>query len=201
MKSFCLFSGLEVNYDKTEVLRLGSLCYTDAEFYSGLPVKWSDGPVRILGIQVYPDQKLMAKNNYDELFIKANNILKMWGKRSLSLLGKILVINVLIIPLFIYRMQVLKTPDALFFKKFRQLVIEFLWESKKAQIAYEKLLLNFEKGGLKLQDIEYKNTAIKCKWVQLSRLEDPLFNQLLSAYTCLDINTFWGTNLYHNVTM
>ena len=49
------FSGLKINYNKTEVLRLGSLWKTDAKFYSGLPLVWSDGPCTVLGVQVSAD--------------------------------------------------------------------------------------------------------------------------------------------------
>ena len=40
-------TGLKINYNKTEVLRLGSLNKTNAKFYSKLPITWSNRPVQI----------------------------------------------------------------------------------------------------------------------------------------------------------
>ena len=38
--AFARYTGLKINYDKTEILRIGSLQNTDAQFYSRLPLHW-----------------------------------------------------------------------------------------------------------------------------------------------------------------
>ena len=65
------FSGLKINYNKTEVLRLGSLRKTDAKFYSGFPLVWSDGPCTVLGVQVSAD---MSPNS-ETYHLNVTNIL------------------------------------------------------------------------------------------------------------------------------
>ena len=66
---------------------------------------------------------------------------------------------------------------------------------KKAKLAYKKLLSTYEEGGLNLHDLECKNDSLKVKWVQVSRLKDPLFNEIFKKYTSLDIHKFWCMNL------
>ena len=42
-------SGMRINYDKTSVYRLGSICDTDARFYTMKKIRWTNDPVNILG--------------------------------------------------------------------------------------------------------------------------------------------------------
>ena len=49
-KEFEEFSGLKINYSKTEILRTGALKKSDARFYSRLPLHCSDGPIKILSM-------------------------------------------------------------------------------------------------------------------------------------------------------
>ena len=181
-KLFQLFCRLKINYDKTEILRLGSLRNTDAEYYSGLPIKWSDGPVKILGIYVFPDLDVMSEYNYLETIQKICNICKIWSYRSLSLLGKILVVNTLVISLFIYRLQVLSSPSQDILKRYKDIITEFLWEHKRPKIAYNRLITSYEQGGLQLQDLKLKDQALKCKCILSKTSENTLFTQLLYKY-------------------
>ena len=192
---FAEFTGLKVNYDKTEILRIGSLHKTDAHYYSGLPLHWSDGPIKILGIWVSPDQELMTNVNYKELIVKARSILNMWSRRSLTLLGKILVINTLIIPLFVYRLQVLPSPDSGTLKEFKAMILQFLWEGKKSKIAYEKLIMSYKRGRLQLVDLELKDTAMKTKWVPYLLSQESVTNEIFRKIWDVSPQVFWEANI------
>ena len=76
---FTKVTGLKINYDKTEILRLGSLRNTDAMYYADLPLKWSDSPIKILGIQVIPDMVKMMEINFNELLVKSKRIINIWS--------------------------------------------------------------------------------------------------------------------------
>lgn len=67
---FEYFSGLKINYDKTEIMRLGSIRNTNARFYSQFPLIWSDGPIKILGIDVFDAWSLSSENNYQKIMNK-----------------------------------------------------------------------------------------------------------------------------------
>ena len=66
------FTGLKVSYDKSEIMRIGSLANTNAKIYTTLPIKWSDGPVRILGINWYPNIWDTINYNYEQALKNAN---------------------------------------------------------------------------------------------------------------------------------
>ena len=99
---FEAFAGLKINYNKTEVLRIGSLYITDAKYYSEMPLFWTDGPIKILGIWCCTNEEKMCQKNFQSPMIKTSGICNVWKNRSLTLLVKIQVVNTLIIPLFVY---------------------------------------------------------------------------------------------------
>ena len=185
------FCGLKINYNKTEILRLGSLRNSDAEYISGLPIKWSDGPIKILGIQIMSDLNMMGEINYSDLIQKTCAICSTWSARSLSLLGKIIVVNTLILPLFNYRTQVLSSPSKNIIQRFKAIIKKFLWESKKPKIAYDKLISSYEKGGLKLHDLSLRDIALKGKWIIFSQEnEESFLNKYLNSITPFKSNIY-----------
>ena len=59
------FTGLEVNYNKTEIMWIGALRNSDVKFYMTLPIKWSDGPVKVLGIVIANNIPETTHINYE----------------------------------------------------------------------------------------------------------------------------------------
>ena len=187
--------GLKVNYDKTEILRIGSLRDTDALYFSGRPLHWSDGTIRVLGIHIGNDQKLVGHKNYKEILEKATSVLTAWSKRSLTLLGKIEVVNTLVASLFSYRLQVLPSPSDQFMKEYQKIVTKFLWDGKRPKIAYKKLTLSYEQGGLKLSDLKLRDLALKVKWVQQDRFNQLSWSELLRVEKDFGKDIWWKCNL------
>ena len=80
LKEFENYTGVGVNYNKTKILRVRSLSETNAEFYSTLPLKWSDGTVQVLGILIANNITDTTKFNYEIALQKAKAVAKMWSK-------------------------------------------------------------------------------------------------------------------------
>ena len=158
-------TGLAINYNKTEILRLGSLSDTNAKFYSRLPLVWSDGPVKILGLHVFANPEATVSTNCDTICNKINATLASWKNRSLTLLGRIQVVNSLIISLGIYKLQVIANPKKDWFDKVKKKIVDFIWDGKRSKIKYSQLMNKLEKGGLNLQDMFLKNHALKASWI------------------------------------
>ena len=98
------------------------------------PMAWSDGPIRILGIDNTSDLESVTDINYQALLTKVQNVLSMWSNRSLTTIVKILVVYTLAVSLMVYRMQVLPTPSKAIFKGFKDIVVKFLWDGKTSLI-------------------------------------------------------------------
>lgn len=152
-EEFQSFSGLEINYNKTEVMRLGSIRNTDAKFYSQLPLHWSDGPVKVLGINIFSSWEETSANNYKCTLDKVENTLKTWGARSLTPIGKIQIINFITNSYFVYKFQVLMSPSQKDFVEYKKLVVGLIWDGKRSKISYDRLIASFKNGGLQLRDL------------------------------------------------
>ena len=187
-KQFQNYTGLSINYDKTEIMRLGSLENTDAQCYSSLPLKWSDGPIKILGIWVGNDIDKAAQYNYHLAVQKAEQICQKWSNRILTLYGKILIINVLVLSQFIYKLRCLPSPNDDICKTLKAIILDYIWLGGKAKIAYSKLVQDYEQGGVKLMDLKIKDQVIKaCDLYNTCNTQDPFLRNVLRY--CIPINT------------
>ena len=165
LSDFAENTGLNINYNKTQVLRIGSLKNTNATLYTQGTISWSRR-IKILGMWITPNKEEMIQLNYQKLVDKTNNIIQSWKYRDLTLIGKILVLNTLVASQFVYQFANMYTPTNDILKKLDQMVKEYMWGNKTPKIAYETLKQTYERGGLKLFDIRKKNSSLKSKWLK-----------------------------------
>ena len=127
LQKFHRFSGLAINYNKTEIMRIGSLVGTDAKWYSRFPLIWSDGPIKILGVNFFPKTEETVQTNYQNKLEKVKNILKVWTNRSLTLIGKVQIVNTLALPHLLYCMQCLPSLSKKIISEYEIIIKEFIW--------------------------------------------------------------------------
>ena len=100
-------AGAKVNFDKSESLRLGA--WRGSNTLPG-SFRWSDGPVRILGVWFGPD--LQLERNWSEIQTKVIAQVGIWLSRRLSLKGRAEACATYVFPLILYRLAVLPLPKA-----------------------------------------------------------------------------------------
>ena len=144
LNDFRAHSGFTVSYDKTTLYRIGSLRHSDAQMYDLEQFKWSNKDITVLGVTI-AHEDLMSKN-YDSICQKTEKVLKAWYNRGLSLHGKVQVVNTLVASLFVYKMMVLPSIPRSIVKTIDNHIREFLWNGKKAKIAY-RILQNPKSQG------------------------------------------------------
>ena len=190
-------SGLKVNYDKTEILRIGSIRNTNARLYSQKPLHWSEGPITILGIDICTNIDTVIEVNYQKVISKMKNLIKIWRTRDLTVYGKCVVLKTLIISQLIYVASILPFPSVQHIGKIKELSSNFLWDGKRPKIAHNVLINEYNKGGIKLLDIESHLVALKTSWIQrFSYLsEHPSWNTLLKACMSINLITFLKGNV------
>ena len=106
---FHCISGLKINYDKTEILRIGSLKNSSAKIYTQKPLKWTLDPVLNLGIKFSLCED-MTDINFSPLIKKIQLLTNIWETRDLTWLGKIAIIKSLLLSQLIYRFATLSSP-------------------------------------------------------------------------------------------
>ena len=90
-------AGAKVNFDKSEGLQLGA--WRGSDTLQG-PFRWSDGPVRILGVWFGPD--LQLERNWSEVQAQVNAQVEIWLSRRLSLKGRAEACTVYVFPLILW---------------------------------------------------------------------------------------------------
>ena len=158
-------SGFMVSYEKTTMYRIGSLRHSNAQMYDLTQFNWSNDHITVLGITI--TQEDLVEKNYDSIEKKVRKTLNSWVNRGLSLVGKVLVVNSLVASLFVYKMMVLPRMPKKVIKCVDNVIREFLWDKKKAKIAYTTLQNPKKEGGLNLVCLEKKETALKATWPQI----------------------------------
>ena len=149
-------TGFTVNYDKTQVYRIGSLQYSDASLIMQQVVKWTSEPIKVLGVQIDHDIQRLLQLNYQPIVEKAQGLLKLWAQRNLSLFGKILLINTLVASLFTYKMYVLPSISQDIVKQMNTLFEQFLWNGHKPKIPLKVLQMDKTCEGAGLVDLQKK---------------------------------------------
>ena len=192
-------TGLQVNYEKSTIFRIGAIKNTQCKLKLSQPFKWSNGPIDTLGIIANIDdlQELEAVN-YEEVLGKIQRTLLSWGPRHLTLIGKIEICNVLICSTLIYKMQVLPTLSHALQKKLNDMLTNFIWNGKKPKIRLKTLTQDKQHGGRKLTDIKCRDYALKTEWIRrMCQMNDKTLTNL--AYYFLNIGitneNFWECNM------
>jgi hypothetical protein len=90
------------------------------------------------------------------------------------MLGKVLIIKALIIPILTFIVSSCVIPEK-YKKEIESKCFKFIWNGKPDKVKRNTLIGDFEKGGLKIIDIESYFISLKASWV--SRLTDSKFSK------------------------
>ena len=149
-------SGARLNRSKSEAMWLGAWRLRTDE---PLGLTWVR-KMKILG--VFFSTVPVESDNWQSKINKLEKLLNLWRSRSLSLIGKCLVINVLGLSKFYYLAKVL-APPAWVLQWVNQLIWPFLRGSKMETVARNTCYLPTFDGGLGVA-----NLALKCLALRLS---------------------------------
>ena len=101
---------------------------------------------------------------FSEKIERVKNILSSWSARGLTLLGKITIIKALAVSQIVHVLTSLPTHQGAL-KEIDTLLYDFLWESKGDKLKRTQMINDYDKGGLKMIDIQSFNKLLNKKWV------------------------------------
>ena len=159
LKQFAICSGLYTNVEKTKAYHYG----INKPSINKFNLEWETEPISFLGITITSDAKENIEKNFLPKIKLMENLLKIWSLRNLSLKGKIVLINALIVSLFVYPAMIIGIPDDTL-KTIDRAIFNFLWSSKQPKIAQKVIQNNIHEGGLKMPNIFAKEKAWKLTW-------------------------------------
>lgn len=165
LKDFKKQVGLSINIAKSCIYRIGTISKSTIILNSqGIP--WVNDQLEILGISVTDKDNIETKN-VEPLIVKMQTRLNTWKARDLGLIGKVLVLNSLIMSLFVYRFTVLPSISKQIIYRINKIWSNFLWSGKKPKIAWNIICAPKNNGGLGLSDLAKRDISLKCQWVAI----------------------------------
>ena len=163
-------SGAKLNLSKTEAMWLGAWrnCVD-----TPLGLTWVR-KLKIVGV-VFGTIPVV-EDNWQPKLNKLEKSLSLWKSRSLSLIGKCLIVNILGLSKLLYLAKVLIPPDWVF-TRVNSLIWPFIWGSKMETISRDTCHLSDLSGGLSITNFRVKCSALRVASLCaiIDSLEDPCF--------------------------
>lgn len=93
-----------------------------------------------------------------------NTLFFSWGKRNLTILGKIIIIKAFIIPIFTFVAGACVEPYK-YRKEIENKCFKFIWECKPEKVKRNTMIGNFRMRCINMIDIESYFTSLRASWV------------------------------------
>ena len=150
----------DVKYNKTKCmgLWLGSNKGNTSE---PMGFQWTSQKIKLLGYTYSFDPNITYEENWEKIRKKINEDIRKWIHLNLSLIGKRIIINQVMLSKIWYLAYVERPPEKII-QKIRKDIHDFLWNYRKVRVNRNTLTLPVEMGGLALIDIETQCKAIQC---------------------------------------
>ena len=174
IEEYSSLAGSKLNYGKSFIIKI---CMQNEESYiegikvlknqckesrgGGKSVSVFTGEFRkILGIFYCANVKAYVYKNWFEVFKKCQKEVELWQKEKLSLIGRVLVLNVKVLPKTFYIMQSLETMR-FWSDRFQTLFKNFIWNHSSNRVPLTVLEWGRDRGGLGLISIEHKARSLR----------------------------------------
>jgi hypothetical protein len=205
IQTFGKYSGLELNKSKTKLLVLGK---NKARYNTKINDVEVVQNIKCLGIYIGHNKVFCEEKNWNDRILNMQQILNLWKKRDLTLLGKVSIMKSLAIPKILYAVTCTVTPDWVP-SYVNKILFNFLW-SGNDKIKRDTVIGNIDRGGLGMIDFKIFANAIKASWID--RILNPLsigWNFFVKNYLCriglekvlekVNCNTLFKHNLLKSI--
>ena len=163
LNDFQSISGLKINIDKTQVIKLGKDPILEICPIMKLPYCKN---FKLLGIHFSTNLNEMEELNFRCKMVKMTNIIKHYQWQTQTMAGRITIIKMYILPLFVHLLNVLPSPSKKYIREINDAFKKFIWNGKRPKISEEVLIQDYSHGGMKMIHIESFVTAFKLNWVK-----------------------------------
>ena len=175
MRRYAAVSNAKFNEDKSEAFSLNgrlSLAWQTQFLNMNIQVyhhQGSGNAFRYLGLYFAytPAQRAQTE---EMLLSSVRQQCHIYGQRQLSILGKVTIVNSLILSKIWYSLRLLK-PTKRFIENVKKAIYQFVWNKKAPLLRKEKLFLPRHYGGLAVLDPQIQQLILQKRW--LNYIFDP----------------------------
>lgn len=185
---YAKYSGLNMNFEKTNVLWFGPKKENEAVFEEYPKFNWNPTTFKILGIDFTKDLLNITDLNIQKQIINMENILNNWSNRYLTPLGKITVIKSLVNSKIVHILTALPQPSERIIKTLESMFYRFLWNNKPDKIKRQAICQPKENGGLAMINLRNYIKAIQLTWLRRFNVNNPRWKSI--------VNTLYGKVKY-----
>ena len=157
-------TGSTINLEKTRVLPINTDQTSEIQKHEkNITILEQHQYIEILGIFFSEDSKETILLNWQNTLTKMENHIQKMSTRQLSLYGKTVLINTLILAKTTFLINAFPIPEQII-KKIHTNIFQYLWQNKTPEpIARKTLFLPKNKGGLNIKETEAHNLAMRIK--------------------------------------
>ena len=166
LNKFADMSGLNINYNKSQVIWIGSKKDSKIRYLPNLKLEWNPKVFKILGIKFTTNIDEITNINFQNKLFEIKQIINRWMKRIITPLGRIAIIKSLLISKLNYLFLTLPNPPGDFLKELNQILFKFLWNNKPDRIKRTVACRPVSEGGLGMVDIFSYVKALKLIWIR-----------------------------------
>lgn len=152
---FSIYAKIRMNLVKSQFLRLNNC-------RSGPHMIQEVNNLKILGVNLYQSLEQTVEQNYTNLINNLKYAVSLHSRRRLNLLQKVFILNVYILSKLWYVAQIFP-PANKHIAEIRRLINRFLWKGYFYTVAKNEVILPTYKGGLALEDVEFKSKSLFIK--------------------------------------
>lgn len=150
---FGAISGYVLNVNKSEVMTMGGII-SDV-FKHKYAFHWDVERIKYLGFNITKNLDNLFANNFDELISQIKQDLNRWSIIPLSLWERVKIIQMNILPRFLFLFKALPIYIVSnIFKQWDYIIRKFIWNGRKPRIKMNYLKLSKEMGGLDLPNLQ-----------------------------------------------
>lgn len=145
--TFGKISGYKVNHSKSMLMVLDD---EDRMQFQNNPMTFQlTDSFTYLGIRIVPKLEDIITVNYEPLFENISNSIDRWTLLPITLIGRINVLKMNILPKLLYIFQNIPLPPPKhLFMRLNKLFTNFIWNSRRPRLRLSLLYLPFDRGGL-----------------------------------------------------
>ena len=114
LTDFASMSGWNINYEKSQVIWIGSKIYCKYLYLSHLKLDWNPKVFTILEIKFSTNIKEISEINFEKKLFEIKQVINRWMKRVITPLGRIAIIKSLLISKLNHLFFTLPNPPGLF---------------------------------------------------------------------------------------
>lgn len=130
------------------------LTLTNASIVSNFPFKWSNAGFTYLGLKISPDTQDLWKLNFAPILTAVKQDLIRWHDLPLSLIGRISLIKMNILPRILYPLQMLSLRISKKINKdLERSFSKLIWHGKRQRQRFGSLQLPKDKGDLAVPNL------------------------------------------------